>query len=212
MPACIYVIAGTNGAGKSSIIGEILREKGADYFNPDEATKEIRKVNPGISISDANSLAWREGKRLLEHAIATRSSFAFETTLGGNTIASLLETAGSAGIEIRMWYVGLKSKELHLERVRRRVKRGGHDIPEDRIRTRYDKGRQNLIRLLPYLTELKLFDNSLEGDPSAGLEPSPKLILHLSKKQVVSVCKPADVPDWAKAIVMSALKTHIASC
>src|SRR5207302_846106 len=88
--ACIYVLAGVDGAGKSSIGGAAIRQSGADYFNPDEATQRILAANPGISPAEANSAAWHQGKRLLERAIAERLDYAFETTLGGDTIRRLL--------------------------------------------------------------------------------------------------------------------------
>jgi predicted ABC-type ATPase len=66
----IYVLAGTNGAGKSRIGGAIIRAAGADYFNPDEAARQILEANPGSSVAATNSAAWLEGKRLLERAIA----------------------------------------------------------------------------------------------------------------------------------------------
>ncbi len=83
---CITVLAGTNGGGKSSIAGAMLRSAGGDYFNPDEAARRIRERDPSLSIPQANGLGWREGKRLLERAIDERKSFAFETTLGGETM------------------------------------------------------------------------------------------------------------------------------
>ncbi len=89
----IWVLAGTNGAGKSSIAGTRFRAGGADYFNPDEATRAIREANPLLSLDEANSLARHQGKRLLERAVAERLDFAFETTLGGRTITELLQRA-----------------------------------------------------------------------------------------------------------------------
>ena len=150
----------------------MFRQAGADYFNPDEATARILAANPDISTAEANSAAWHEGKRLLERAIAERLDFAFETTLGGHTISALLHEALAAGIEVRMWFVGLSSPELHIARVRSRVARGGHDIPEEKIRERYDRSRINLIELMPRLTELRVFDNSFDADPHAGHSPA----------------------------------------
>jgi predicted ABC-type ATPase len=203
--ACIYVLAGTNGAGKSSIGGAAIRERGADYFNPDEATRRIRLAAPRISGREANSAAWHEGKRLLEKAIAKRSTFAFETTLGGETITGLLLRALAEGIEVRMWYAGLASPELHIARVRARVARGGHDIPENRIRQRFDHSRINLIRLLPHLTELRLFDNSTDADPATGAAPTPLLVLHVVEGKIAAICDIVDVPTWAKPIVAAAV-------
>lgn len=202
----IYVLAGTNGAGKSSIGGAALIQHRAEYFNPDDATRRIQSANPGIGRDEANSAAWMEGKRLLERAIAERCSFAFETTLGGKTISRLLEEALSRGIEVRVWYAGLSSPELHIARVRSRVQKGGHDIPEARIRERYDSGRLNLIRLLPELTELKLYENSEEADPDAGAAPEPKLLLHMERGRIVSSCDLSLTPDWAKPILAAAFQ------
>ncbi len=168
---CIFVVAGTNGAGKSSILGAMLLERGADYFDPDEAARLILSHNPGITQVEANSAAWHEGRRLLERAI---------------------------------WYVGLDSPDLHILRVRSRVERGGHDIPESRIRERYDQGRLNLIRLLPILTELFVYDNSTDTDPHSGIAPEPKLILHCIGGSVSS-CDLELTPDWAKPIVAAAM-------
>jgi predicted ABC-type ATPase len=199
------VLAGTNGAGKSSIAGATFLQHGVEFFNPDEAARRILSANPGISQEHADSAAWREGKRLLEHAIAERLNFAFETTLGGQTITGLLATALSRRIEVRIWYVGLNSPELHIARVRSRVSRGGHDVPEARIRSRYDSSRLNLIRLLRKLTELRVYDNSTEADPHAGAAPEPMLLLHMVRGRVMSCCNLASAPDWAKPILAAAI-------
>ena len=71
-PPYIYVLAGANGAGKSSIGGAAFLHHGVEYFNPDEAARRILAANPAITQEDANSAAWHEGKRLLERAIAER--------------------------------------------------------------------------------------------------------------------------------------------
>lgn len=205
----LYVLAGTNGAGKSSIIGAMFIEEGIQFFNPDEATLLIRAANPGISKKEANSQAWYQGKRLLERAIAERLDFAFETTLGGRTITALLKKALREGFEVRIWYVGLESAALHVARVRSRVKKGGHDIPEDKIRQRYDQSRLNLIQLLPKLTELLLYDNSENADPTNGQAPEPKLILHKQQGKISESCDLRSVPEWAKPIVAAALRLEI---
>jgi len=203
---CIYVLAGTNGAGKSSIGGAMFLRAGAEYFDPDDAARKFLLGYPGITQAEANSAAWKEGKRLLERAIAERCGYAFETTLGGTTITTLLEGALDAGIEVRIWYVGLASPELHIARVRARVKKGGHDIPEDRIRERFDQSRLNLVRLLPRLTELRVFDNSEEADPQSGVPPKPKILLHWVRGKVASTCDLALTPYWAKPILAAAMK------
>jgi predicted ABC-type ATPase len=201
----IYVLAGTNGAGKSSIGGAMLLAQGVEYFNPDDAAARIREANPQISQDRAQSAAWHEGKRLLERAISERLDYAFETTLGGNTISALLKRAAASGIEVRIWYVGLDSPDLHVVRVRARAARGGHDVPEERIRERYARSLLNLLRLMPRLTELRLYDNSREADLQAGIAPEPTLILHLNRGKLVAVCDLPSVPAWSKPAVLVAL-------
>lgn len=204
----ITIVAGTNGAGKSSLVGEALRHKGAFYYNPDEAARTLLSAEPGLSLGEANSRAWEFGKQLLEEAITVRTDFAFETTLGGSTITSLLKEAAQAGIALRMWYVGLDSPERHISRVRSRVAAGGHDIPVAKIRERFDLSRENLGRLLPVLTELHLFDNSADGDPKSGESPQPRLILEMLDGTITETCPLHEVPAWAKGILLAALHTY----
>lgn len=205
----IYVIAGVNGAGKSSIGGAALREFGADYYNPDEAAARLKQVNPALGQAEANGVARQHGRRLLERAIAERLDFALETTLGASTIPRLLAQAASQGIEIHVWYAGLASPELHIERVRARVRAGGHDIPEQDIRRRYEHSRLNLIHLLPKLTALRVYDNSAPGDPAAGGVPAPTLVLHMLHGKIMNPADLAATPDWAKPIVSAAMKLSV---
>lgn len=206
----IYVLAGVNGAGKSSIGGAAFRHFGSDYFNPDEAARVLMAGSPGLSQKDANGIAWQQGRALLERAIAERLDFAFETTLGANTIPRLLEKAASQGIEIRVWYAGLASPELHIERVRSRVRRGGHDIPEQDIRRRFVHSRLNLIHLLPYLFALRVYDNSADADPATGHVPEPRLILSMLQGKILNATDFPHTPDWAKPIVAAAIKLSLA--
>jgi predicted ABC-type ATPase len=202
----IYVLAGVNGAGKSSIAGAAFRASGADYYNPDETARALRAADPALSQTDANGAAWQQGKRLLEKAVAERLDLAFETTLGANTIPALLAKAAARGIEVHVWYAGLSSPELHIERVRRRVRRGGHDIPEADIRRRYERSRINLIHLLPKLAALRVYDNSADADPAAGKAPAPRLVLHVEHGKILGPADLSRTPDWAKPIVAAALK------
>ena len=211
----LFVLAGTNGAGKSSIGGATIRSRGGHYFNPDEAAARIRAEQPHLSATQANSAAWHEGKRLLQQAIAQGLDYNFETTLGGRSFAKLLKEAAEAGFEVRIWYVGLASPELHLARIKARVKHGGHDIPEADVRRRFDQSRLQLIDLLPHLTELRVYENSTESSPQKGLAPRLQPVLHWKRsgrKAAPEVLAPnspealARTPEWAKPIVMAAIK------
>jgi predicted ABC-type ATPase len=195
-----------NGAGKSSLGGAAFRAAGGDYYNPDEAARRIRDLKPGLSQHDANALAWQQGVRLLERAIEHRLAYAFETTLGASTIPRMLARAAAAGAQVRVWYVGLDTVERHIARVRARVLRGGHDIPEADIRRRFETSRVNLVELLPVLTALRVYDNSAETDPAKGKPPTPRLVLHVERGRVVGPGDIAGTPQWAKAIVARAVR------
>jgi predicted ABC-type ATPase len=203
----ITVLAGTNGAGKSSIAGARLREAGGVYFNPDEETRRILTASPGLELGEGNRLAWQESVRRLRSAIVAKTDYAFETTLGGQTVTTLLTEATDAGLELFVWYCGLDSPERHLARVRARVSKGGHDIPEEKIRQRYHASRQHLVRLIPRLTSLRVYDNSMEADPANGLMPCPRLVLDLARSHVTFPTSPAAIattPAWAQPIVACA--------
>ncbi|WP_313244208.1 hypothetical protein [Stenotrophomonas rhizophila] len=202
----ILVLAGVNGAGKSSLLGTWLEADGLTWFNPDSFTRAL--VQAGWAAEEANSAAWHEGARRLRTAMAEGSDFAFETTLGGNTIARLLREACETH-DVAIWFCGLDSVQLHIDRVAARVAAGGHDIPQDKIHARYDASRENLLALLPYLAELQVYDNSAPLDAQGCANPLP--LLHLDRKGLhypESVAQLLHTPDWAKPIVMRAMELH----
>jgi predicted ABC-type ATPase len=203
--ARITVIAGVNGAGKSSVVGATIRARGGAYYNPDEEARALRAADPELSQEAANARAWEAGRVGLERAIARREDFTFETTLGGATITTLLGRALDEGLEVVVRYVGLDSPERHITRVRARVARGGHDIPEATIRDRYRRSREQLVALLPRLTSLVVYDNSMEGDPEAGMAPAPRLLLHMATGRIVAVSPAEQIPVWAHPIVAAAI-------
>jgi hypothetical protein len=123
----------------------------------------------------------------------------------------LLLQAANQGQAIRIWYVGLASPELHIQRVRERVARRGHDIPEPKIRERWETSRENLIRLLPHIAELAVYDNSETVDLFEGETPRPTRLLHIKDGRIRYVGPIEEVPDWAKPILEAAMKTYRAT-
>ena len=201
----ILVLAGVNGAGKSSIGGDMLHQAGIPWFNPDTFTRELVAAT-GSPLADANAAAWQEGLRRLNAAIAHGEDYAFETTLGGNTIAARLGDA-SESHDVLMWFCGLDSPEHHMARVRLRVSHGGHDIPEAKIRERYRTSIANLVALLPRLSRLRVYDNSRDAEPGTPVA-DPRLLLQMEGGRIAW---PTDAdtlratPDWAKPILEAAL-------
>jgi len=204
----ITVLAGVNGAGKSSIAGEFAENTANFYFNPDTIAYKIRALHPDISHALANGHAWQIGKSLLEQAIEEGKDYRFETTLGGRTITELLKKASQCGHLVDIWFCGLESAELHLRRVRARVFRGGHDIPEEKIRERWRSSRENLIRLLPHAHHVRVYDNSIEGDPAQGQPPRPVLVLEVKRRIITAPADLSHAPEWAQPIVAAAIRLH----
>ena len=208
MRPCIIVRAGVNGAGKSSVLSALLLDEGLDWFNPDRfAAALMREL--GLGLAEANARAWQHGKSLLETAIVTRSNHAFETTLGGDTIAGLLREASKTH-DVLMLYCGLASPELHIARVAQRVAHQGHPIADEKIRERWKTSRANLVRLLPVLSHLQVFDNSASA-PAGEDIPDPELVLELERGRIVfpdvlSREALAAVPRWAQPILEAAIQ------
>lgn len=202
----LTVLAGVNGAGKSSVGGQALRESGAEYFNPDEHAHRLRTQQPHLTREKANAIAWSYGKTKLEAAVAHGTDFTFESTLGGKSITRLLIQAAQTGHQLEIWFVGLASVELHLQRVAQRVTKGGHPIPEADIRKRWIGSHENIIRLIPFATTLRVFDNSAEV--SAGGAPEPTLLLSIQDGELAypGPAQLEGIPAWAKPIVAAAYK------
>lgn len=202
----LTILAGVNGAGKSSVGGRALREAGAAYFNPDEHAHRLRSQQPGLPRERANAISWAYGRSNLEEAIATGADFTFESTLGGKTFANLLIQAAQKTHQLNVWFLGLESVELHLKRVAQRVAKGGHPIPETDIRRRWIGSHENLIRLIPFATTLRVFDNSIEV-PADGV-PEPILLLSIDDGDLTHPGPEQlrDTPAWAKPIIAATYK------
>ena len=201
----LFVLAGVNGAGKSSVGGHLLARQGMPWFNPDTFARELVAAI-GCDQRTANIAAWNEGVRRLDEAIAKRRNFAIETTLGGHTMPAKMARAARTH-DVLMWFVGLDSDDHHVARVRARVAVGGHDIPEAKIRERYPAALTNLIVLLPKLARLQVYDNSEDAAPGEPI-PDPRLVAEVVRGKLAWPVTPGDLartPSWAKPILAAAM-------
>lgn len=157
MPSC-YVISGPNGSGKTTVALSLLPSLGVtEFVNADAIASGLSPLNP-------EGMALRAGRLMLERLHGVMSAgmdFAFETTLAARSYVSFLQDCKRRGYSVNLIYFWLRSPELAVERVKRRVASGGHSIPEETIRRRYERGRRNLIDLyLPLSESWIIFDNS----------------------------------------------------
>ena len=153
------IFAGVNGAGKSTFYNmsqDIPDFKETVRINTDEIVREI-----GDWRNDADQMkAGKIGIKLRNEAIRQGKSFNEETTLCGKTIIKLFEKLKENGYKIDLYYVRLKNSDIALERIKSRVANGGHDIPAEKVRRRYEESRNNLEKVIPFCNSVSIFDNS----------------------------------------------------
>ena len=204
----LFVLAGVNGAGKSSIGGQLLAQAGLAWFNPDTFARELRAAT-GCAADDADAAAWTESLRRLDQALSQGENHAFETTLGGNTMAGRLQAATQSH-DVIVWFCGLSSPELHIARVQLRAAAGGHAVPEALIRQRCRSALENLIALMPRLAQLQIYDNSATAGLGQAV-PDPQLLAEMQAGQLVWPTELASLqatPDWAKPLLEAALSNQ----
>lgn len=155
----LYVIAGCNGAGKTTasftILPEILDCK--EFVNADEIAKGLSPFQPDKVAVEAGRIMISRINNLLEDEL----SFAFETTLATKSYKNKILLAKNKGYTVTLLFFWLQTIDLAKERVATRVLEGGHDIPKDVIQRRYINGIKNLFSIyIPIVDELMIFDNS----------------------------------------------------
>lgn len=157
-PVC-YIIAGPNGAGKTTYALEYLTKVVAcmEFVNSDLIAQGLSPFNVDSVQLEAGRLML---KRLRELA-RNKADFAFETTFSGRSLAIFIEELRSAGYWIELYYLWIPSVHFSKNRVKHRVKAGGHDIPDEAIKRRFGKSLKNLINLyLPLVDVAFIVDNS----------------------------------------------------
>ena len=207
MRPVLFVLAGVNGVGKSSLLSRALTQRGLGWFNPDDYARELMRQG-GCTQQQANAEAWTAGTKLLRNAISEGHDHAHETTLGGTSLPRMIARAAETH-EVHLWYCGLATPELHIARVQARVAAGGHAIDRERIRQRWTAAPRNLIELMPKLTALRVYDNSVTAAPGEPI-PEPELLIEV-RQQVVRQPAADDLealtalPEWAHPIAEAAL-------
>lgn len=183
----IIVIAGPNGSGKSTTAPSLL--KGAlgvtEFVNADV-------IAEGLSAFQPEGAAFHAGRVMLEriHYLAKeRMDFAFETTLASRTYAPWITELKQEGYIFHLVFLWLPSEEFAIARVAERVRLGGHNVPEEIIRRRYNKGISNFFRLYKPLADTwSFYDNSVAGSPgllaSGGKEISTSIENRLIWKHI----------------------------
>jgi predicted ABC-type ATPase len=148
----IIAIAGPNGAGKTTFFSAFLREAGLRFVNADEIARELG-LNPYEAAKIANSLRRELTKQ--------RESFVFETVFSdpvGDKVA-FLKDAAAAGYSVVLCYIGISAAKVSEERVAMRISQGGHDVPADKLATRFPRILANLQAAIGELPLVIVYDN-----------------------------------------------------
>ena len=166
----LYIIAGCNGAGKTTasftILPEILNCK--EFVNADEIAKGLSPFQPEKVSFEAGRIMIKRINELLE----TNQTFAFETTLATKSYKTKIVKAKKENYSVTLLFFWLETIELAIERVKTRVREGGHNIETEVIKRRYKNGIKNLFEIyLEIADEVLIFDNSF-GEPELIAEKS----------------------------------------
>lgn len=198
-PKLAIIVAGGNGAGKSTFINyqllPLYEPKGIAYLNADDWQKntfgEFDNTTPHQALQ---AQQWAENSRK-EH-IEQGKSFIAETVFSHPSKIELIKEAKANGFTVDLYHINLDSAETALERINERVLLGGHDVDADKVRGRYD-------RLIPIITEaVKHADKTYVYDNSVMYRPH-QLILELEKGKITEIH--AELPEWCK----QAYKAHL---
>lgn len=175
----VIAIAGPNGAGKSTLAPFMLR----DEYGPVEFVN-ADTIAHGLSAFDPASVAFEAGRimlRRLRDLAGQRVNFAFETTLASRSYASWVTELRRSGYEFNLMFLWLRSPELAVQRVRARVRAGGHDVPVEVVRRRYHKGLRNFFGLYQALSDSwGVYDNSSRDNPRFIAKGSKGSITHVA--------------------------------
>ena len=146
----VLVFAGPNGSGKSTITTQVPCY--GVYINADD----LKKI---YALSDLE--AAQQAEALRNKLVEKKADFTFETVLSTERNLRLLQKAKESGYEVQCVYVLTCQADINVARVRGRVLEGGHEVPEDKIRSRYVKALELLPRLIDVCDKILLYDNSL---------------------------------------------------
>jgi predicted ABC-type ATPase len=195
-----WILAGPNGSGKSSLYDEDSQIEGFGrsvwIINPDLLARRIQMVEDFAPVA-ANLEAVIRIEAWLEASIRAHRTVGVETVLSTPKYRRLVTEAKARHFEFRLLYVLLDSPDRNVERVRLRVLKGGHDVPEDRIRARYDRSLAELPWFFDQADQALIFDNSddaprLIGEKRAGRTVLAAQALPQITSALAGVAKPTD--------------------
>lgn len=184
----LWVLAGGNGAGKSTFYRNNLAESGLPFVNADQIAKDFGGQDTKRADYRIAALTAHLRDRLLEQGI----SFCYETVFSHESKIDCIGKAVSLGYQVILIYIHLESSALNEARVSQRIAEGGHSVPADKIHSRIPRTMQHIAKALPLVSEARLLDNSSRDDPFKQVAVIKKSSLTFRIDML---------PAWAEAII-----------
>lgn len=181
----IVALAGSNGAGKTTFYHAHLQRAGLRFVNADVVARELH-VEPYAAAKVAAAVR--------DELVRQRESFVFETVFSdpvGEKVA-FLKAAAAAGYTVILCFIGISGPKVSKQRVAMRVSQGGHDVPDDKLRSRYSRTLANLKLAISELPHVMIFDNDHLDDPY-------RLVATFERGQPMFRRKP--LPRWLKSVL-----------
>ncbi len=157
----IWVLAGGNGAGKTTFYNQFLHQREISFVNADNIA---RHLDPDNKINIAYQAA-EIAAQIRDQLINEGRSFCYETVFSHPSKIDFLSRAKVAGYQLILIFIHLEQPALNQARVQQRVSEGGHDVPLDKIRSRIPRTLANIKKSVPLLNECHLLDNSSSEQP-----------------------------------------------
>jgi len=192
----MFMLAGPNGAGKSTLYETVIKPKlNIPFINADHIQKN--ELGDPSMLASYRAAKMAEEKRQVH--LSNKLSFVSESTFSHPSKLQLIDDAKEAGFRVVLYHVNVRSANLSVARVATRVQEGGHDVPEDKIRARYERN-QNLIKQAALKCDMAfVYDNSALNKP-------PKLAISFTNGRVDRISE--FVPAWARTIYENELVTY----
>jgi predicted ABC-type ATPase len=184
----LWVLAGGNGAGKSTFHRLFLAPRGVQLLNADLVAAEIEPKAAATAAYTAAHLVLRVGEGLLRQGI----SFCFETVFSHESKIDFVARAKALGYEIILVYIHLDTPALNEARVHQRVSEGGHHVPAEKTHARIPRTMKHVAAVLPLVDEARLLDNSSRRNPY-------RQVAVVKRGRRVRAFDP--LPDWAEKIL-----------
>lgn len=168
MPPVFWLLAGPNGSGKSTLAAHGLFDR---LLQTPETSQPLVRINPDAiarSLPESSDRALKAAQLAdaeVDRLIAARCSLLVETVLSTDKFLARVKAAKSAGFRVGLIYVVLRDPDLNVGRVAQRVALGGHDVPEDRVRARWQRSLSLLPRFAQLADVVQVWDNSFAGAP-----------------------------------------------